>query len=90
MISITYKPPNSGRRNREARPGYYILFHATVEATGGDCAFTDAYYADSEVMLTEYWDFVVKQLGVDDDHYSIAWCPSRNQAQKAAIKNWSK
>ena len=87
MISTTYKPNKS---NRMARPGYYILFHATIEATGGDCAFTDAYYADSKVMLWEYWDMVVNQLGVDSDHYSIAWCPSRNQAQKSAVKNWSK
>ena len=86
MISTTYKPNKS---NRMARPGYYILFHATIEATGGDCAFTDA-YADSKVMLWEYWDMVVNQLGVDSDHYSIAWCPSRNQAQKSAVKNWSK
>ena len=87
--------------NRAARPGYYILFHATVDATGRDCSFTDAYYADNGVTLrgtvwyreiedvNAYWSMVVKQLGVDDDHYSIAWCPSRNQAQKSAIKNWS-
>jgi len=75
--------------NRQARPGYYILFQATAEATGLDNTFTDAYYADSRPMLQEYWDMVVNQLGVDDDHYAIAWCPSRNQAQKAALRNWT-
>ncbi len=68
--------------NRQARPGYYILFQVD--------AFTDAYYADSRPITNAYWSMLTKQLGVDDDHYSIAWCPSRNQAQKAAIKNWSK
>ena len=80
--------------NHVARPGYYVLFQVNE--------FTAAYYADNGVTLrgtvwyreiedvNAYWSMVVKQLGVDDDHYSIAWCPSRNQAQKAAIKNWSK
>ena len=80
-------------KNRQARPGYYILFQVD--------AFTDAYYADGRMTLKEtvwereigdvnaYWSMLINQLDVDDDHYSIAWCPSRNQAQKAAIKNWS-
>ena len=79
--------------NHVARPGYYILFQVNE--------FTDAYYADNGVTLrgtvwyreiedvNAYWSIVIKKLGVDDDHYAIAWCPSRNQAQKAAIKNWS-
>jgi hypothetical protein len=71
--------------NRAARPGYYILFQV------GE--FTDAYYAYPYLVARwnakEYMDMLVQQLGVDDDHYSIAWCPSRNQAQKSAIKNWS-
>mgnify|MGYP003138378472 FL=1 len=67
--------------NRAARPGYYILFQVDE--------FTDAYYADSRPITSTYWSMLTKQLGVDDDHYAIAWCPSRNQAQKAAIKNWS-
>ena len=79
---------------RLARPGYYILFQVD--------SFTDAYYADSKMTLSEtvwnreagdvnaYWSMLIKQLDVDDDHYSIAWCPSRNQAQKSAQKNWSK
>ena len=64
------------RRDQIARPGYYILFAVH--------AYIDAYYLGGNSIST-----VVSSLGVDDDHYAIAWCPSRNQAQKSAVKNYS-
>ena len=71
---------------RLARPGYYILFSVTIDGN----TFSDAYYADTRSMTSGYWSMLVRQLGVEEDSYSIAWCPSRNQAQKSAVKNWSK
>ena len=83
--------------NRQARPGYYILFSAYIDET--DETFTDAYCVDSCTALAVHvrpvaeaykWiEKLVELLRVDDDHYAIAWCPSRNQAQKAALKNWT-
>ena len=81
--------------NRQARPGYYILFSAYIDGE----TYTDAYCVDSCTALAVHvkpiavaykWiEKLVELLCVDDDHYSIAWCPSRNQAQKMACKNWT-
>ena len=64
-----------------ARPGIYILFKAHVS----DEAYTyiDAYRIEGQPLTS-----IIEQLGIDDESYAIAWCPSRNQAQKAAHKNW--
>ena len=79
--------------NRQSRPGYYVLYSAHVDGE----TYTDAYCIDDSTPIAnrlrfKSWLFacaVLKQLGVDDEHYTIAWCPSRNQAQKSALKNWS-
>ena len=77
---------------RYARPGVYILFalYIPCEEANPDCmdgTYINAYYLGGNPV-----DTVVHQLGIRDDTdvYAIAWCPSRNQAQKSAIKNWSK
>jgi hypothetical protein len=80
--------------NRAARPGYYILFKA-VDSEGG--LYIDAYNTGipegSWLFPYSHIATIVKQLLVPpyetEFQYSVAWCPSRNQAQKSAIKNWS-
>ena len=76
---------------RQARPGVYILFALYIpceEANPDNMTGTyiDAYYLGANAI-----DAVVAQLGIrGDDTYAVAWCPSRNQAQKMAYKNWTK
>ena len=75
--------------NRQARPGVYVLFALYIydEANPNRITgtYVDAYYLGGHSV-----DTVVRQLGIceDTEVYSIAWCPSRNQAQKMAYKNW--
>ena len=77
---------------RQARPGTYILFALYIpceEANPDNMTGTyiDAYYLGGNPVGT-----VLAQLGIGDsaDGYSIAWCPSRNQAQKMAYQNWTR
>ena len=77
------------RRDQIPRPGYYILFalYIPCEQANPDNmtgTYIDAYYLGGNSVST-----VVSSLGVDDDYYATAWCPSRNQAQKAAVKNYT-
>jgi hypothetical protein len=79
--------------NRQARPGLYILFKA-VDAEGD--IYIDAYNTNIpegyQLLPYSHIAMIVKQLLVPpyetEFQYSIAWCPSRNQAQKMACKNW--
>ena len=79
--------------NHVARPGYYILFDVYQPEKDENeeviiQRYRDAYYVGGE-WRQEYALNVLNLIATNDDHYSIAWCPSRNQAQKSAIKNWS-
>ena len=77
--------------NHQARPGTYILFalYIPCEEANPDCmdgTYIGAYYLGGNAVNT-----VVAQLGIrdDTDAYAVAWCPSRNQAQKMAYNNWT-
>ena len=77
--------------NRQARHGTYVLFALYIPCEEANPECMDGTYIDAYYLGGHSVDTVVRQLGIceDTDVYAVAWCPSRNQAQKAALRNWT-
>ena len=77
--------------NRQPRPGVYILFALYIPCEEANPDNITGTYIDAYYLGGHSVDTVVRQLGIRDDTdvYAVAWCPSRNQAQKSAYKNWT-